>query len=142
MNNSILWFKVFHIISIVAWFSGLFYLPRLFVYHASSDDSMGERFTIMEGRLFYIIMLPAAISTIVFGILLLCYAPHYYLHARWFYLKLICVAALVLFHIYCGILYRDFKHKKNKHSRIFYRFINEIPTLLLFAIVILTILKP
>lgn len=142
MKNSILWFKVFHIISMVAWFSGLFYLPRLFVYHTSSDERTGERFTMMEGRLLYIIMLPAAIATIVFGVLLLCCAPHYYLQARWFYLKLICVAALVLFHIYCVILYRGFKHKKNRHSSVFYRFINEIPTILLFAIVSLTILKP
>jgi len=139
-----LWIQSLHIIAIVAWFAGLFYLPRLFVYHADSmDDTRGkERFKIMERRLYYGIMLPAAFATVFFGILLFCAAPTYYLHAHWFHVKLLLLILLIGFHIYCGALCTAFKQDKNKHSSLFYRILNEIPTLFLASIVILTVVKP
>lgn len=131
------WIKAFHIIAMVAWFAGLFYLPRLFVYHAAASDPISmERFKIMEHRLYYYIMAPAALLTLLFGFILFSFSTHYYATATWMHLKLGLVALLVLFHLYCGKCLRDFKIDNNQHSSLFYRCLNEMPTLLLIAIVI------
>lgn len=138
-----LWVKAFHIIFMVTWFSGLFYLPRLFVYHAETKDYMGnERFKIMEKKLFYYIMTPGAILTIIFGFWLISYNPAGYLAMPWLQYKLGLVALLVIYHIYLGKLLHDFKHDNNKHGHRFYRWINEIPSVFLICIILLAVIKP
>jgi len=139
-----LWVKAFHVIFMVTWFAGLFYLPRLFVYHAMSNDPVSiERFKIMERKLFYGIMTPGALITIVLGIWMLAdYAWKAYAHAGWLHAKLALAVILILYHVYCGKLLLDFKHDRNRHGHVFYRWLNEFPVLLLIAMVILVIVKP
>lgn len=138
-----LWIKALHIIAMVTWFAGLFYLPRLYVYHAMSQDLISnERFKIMERKLLFGITTPGAVFTILFGIILIGHNVTYYLHASWMIIKLICVAVLIVFHLYCGKLWWDFKNDRNQHSHVFYRWINEIPTVLLITIVVLVVVKP
>src|SRR5262252_3654723 len=139
-----LWIKALHIIFVVTWFAGLFYLPRLFVYHAMSEDAISqERFKTMERKLYYGIMTPGAILTMGFGIwLLYSYAWELFHHDFWLHFKLTLVLALVIFHLYCGYLRRQFQINQNRHSHTFYRWLNEIPIFLLGLIVILTIVKP
>lgn len=135
-----LWIKALHIIFVVAWFAGLFYLPRLFVYHALSEDRVSrERFLLMERKLYYGIMAPAALLALVFGLWLWL---GYGIGGGWLHLKLALVAALVGFHLYCGKLLKDFQQNRNRHSDTFYRWLNEVPALLLVAIVILAVVKP
>jgi putative membrane protein len=135
-----LWIKSFHIIFMVTWFAGLFYLPRLFVYHATSKDTISrERFKIMERKLYFGIMTPGALLTIGFGMWLWL---QYGFNGGWLHAKLALVAVLVLYHIYCGKLLLDFRYERNRHSEFFYRWINEIPVLLLIAIVLLVELQP
>ena len=139
-----LWVKAFHIIFMVTWFAGLFYLPRLFVYHAMSDDQISiERFKIMERKLFYGIMTPGAIITTILGIwLLLEYAWDAYQHSLWLSIKLILVGVIIVYHIYCGKLLIDFRNDRNRHGHVFYRWLNEFPVLLLIAIIVLITVKP
>lgn len=135
--------KALHIIAMVAWFAGLFYLPRLFVYHADTKDQISiERFKIMEHRLYYYIMLPSALLTLLFGFILFSFSANYYAHATWMQLKLGLVTVLIFFHLYCGQCVHDFKIDKNQHSSLFYRWLNEFPTLLLIAIVIVVEVHP
>jgi len=137
-----LWVKSFHIVFMVTWFAGLFYLPRLFVYHAMADDEASlERFKIMERKLFFGIMTPGAIFTVLFGIWLLHYLPGF-LNTNWMLLKLLLVIILILYHIWCGVLVKRFKDDKNKHGHVWYRWFNEAPVLALIAIVILVTVKP
>ncbi|HEY5930736.1 MAG TPA: protoporphyrinogen oxidase HemJ [Burkholderiales bacterium] len=135
-----LWIKAFHIIFMVTWFAGLFYLPRLFVYHAQSEDSVSrERFKIMESKLFFGIMTPGAILTIGFGMWLwLAYG----FYGGWLHAKLALVAVLVVYHLYCGKLMFDFRHDRNRHGHVFYRWLNELPVVLLIAIILLVELQP
>ncbi|MDX1902071.1 MAG: protoporphyrinogen oxidase HemJ [Gammaproteobacteria bacterium] len=138
-----LWVKAFHLIFMVTWFSGLFYLPRLFVYHAMATDTISrERFKVMEAKLYYYITTPGAILTLFFGVWLISYNPQGYMQPLWMHLKLSCVALLVLYHIYLGILLRRFTKDQNHYSHVFYRWLNELPTLFLFAIIILVVVKP
>lgn len=139
-----LWVKSFHIIFMTTWFAALFYLPRLFVYHAMSDDEISnERFKIMERKLFFGIMTPSAILTIILGLVLLNgYAWEAFSNTIWLHAKLWLVAILVVYHIYCGKLLKDFKFNRNQKSHVYYRWFNEFPVLLLIAIVILVIVKP
>lgn len=135
-----LWIKALHIIFMVTWFAALFYLPRLFVYHAMSDDAVSvERFKIMERKLFFGIMTPGALFTIVFGLWLWL---GYGFSGGWLHAKLALVAVLVAYHGYCGKLLVDFKHNRNRHGHVFYRWLNEFPVILLFAVVILVVVKP
>jgi len=135
-----LWVKAWHIIFMVTWFAGLFYLPRLFVYHAMSDDIIShERFKIMERKLFYGIMTPGGILTIGFGIWLWL---GYGMTGGWLNTKIAIVVGLVAYHIYCGKLLLDFKHDRNHHSHVYYRWFNEVPVLALIAIIILVEVKP
>jgi len=139
-----LWVKAFHTIFMVTWFAGLFYLPRLFVYHAMSNDEISiERFKIMERKLFYGIMTPGALITLILGLwMLFDYAWQTYSHMLWLYIKLVLVMVLMIYHIWCWKLLQDFKHDRNRHSHIWYRWFNELPVLLLVAIVILVLVKP
>ncbi|MCX7183985.1 MAG: protoporphyrinogen oxidase HemJ [Nitrosospira sp.] len=135
-----LWIKALHIIFMVTWFAGLFYLPRLFVYHAMSDDRPSiERFKVMERKLFYGIMTPGAVLTIVFGVWLWL---SYGFSGGWLHAKLALVAVLVVYHLYCGKLLADFKHDRNQHGHVYYRWFNEIPVVILIAVVILVVVKP
>ena len=139
-----IWVKAFHVIFMVTWFAGLFYLPRLFVYHAMSDDTISkERFKIMERKLFFGIMTPGAILTVALGVwMLIDYGWEAYSHSGWLHAKLALVAGLIIYHIYCGKLLAYFKYERNRRSHIFYRWFNEVPVLILIAAVILVVVRP
>jgi len=135
-----LWIKALHVVFMVTWFAGLFYLPRLFVYHAMTEDSAGsERFKIMERKLYYGIMAPGALFTIVFGLWLWL---GYGFAGAWLHAKLAVVVAIVVYHLYCGKLLADFKHDRNAKSHVWHRWFNEVPVIFLFAAVILAVVKP
>lgn len=137
------WILALHIIFMVCWFAGLFYLPRLFVYHSEATDTISiERFKIMERRLFNGIMTPASVLTIIFGTWILALNFTVYMQMEWLRVKLSLVMLLIAYHIYCGYLVRVFKANANRFSHKFYRWFNEVPTLLLFAIVILVVVQP
>jgi protoporphyrinogen IX oxidase len=137
-----LWLKAFHLTFMVTWFSALFYLPRLFVYHAMATDSIGiARFKIMERKLYYGIATPGGILTIFFGLWLLHLQPAYQ-RMIWMHAKLGFVFLLILYHVYLGILLHVFKADRNQHSHVFYRLLNEVPVLLLIVIVVLATVKP
>jgi putative membrane protein len=135
------WLKALHIIAMVTWFAGLFYLPRLFVYHADAKDSAGiERFVIMERRLFAIMSI-GALATVVFGVTMLVAAP-VYLTMGWLRAKLVLVGLLMAYHLFCYRLTRDFAQNRNARSARWYRGFNEVPSLLLLGIVLLAVVKP
>lgn len=135
--------KAFHIIAMVAWFAGLFYLPRLFVYHADANDQLSiERFKIMERRLYYGIIWPAGLITSALGVGLMAVNFPYYLHAGWMHTKLFLVVLLWGYHLTCGYFRRQFFRDRNCRTSRFYRMFNEIPTLLLIGIVLLVVVKP
>ena len=135
-----LWIKAFHIIFMVTWFAGLFYLPRLFVYHAMATDAIGsERFKVMERKLFYGIMTPGAVLTLASGVWLWL---GYGVSGGWLHAKVALVAVLIVYHAYCGKLMIAFKHDRNRHDHVFYRWLNEFPTVLLIAIIVLVVVKP
>lgn len=139
-----LWLKALHLIFMVTWFAGLFYLPRLFVYHAMSDDATSiERFKVMERKLYYGIMTPGGVLTLVFGVWML----HDYAWAAWgtelwLHIKLALIIALVIYHVMCGRLVRAFRDDRNLHGHVYFRWFNEVPVLFLVAIVLLAVLKP
>ena len=139
----ILWLKALHIIFMVAWFAGIFYLPRLFVYHAQvSDDNTSEQLKIMERRLLYFVT-PFAVLTLVFGLALMwIYGAAWLKASVWLHVKLVLVTLLYVYHGYCFKLLADFKHNRNTRSHKFYRVFNEMPVLALFAIIILAVVKP
>jgi putative membrane protein len=135
-----LWLKALHIVFMVTWFAGLFYLPRLFVYHVSATDSVGrDRFQIMERRLFAIMTL-GALLTIGFGLAMLWRAPEY-LVLVWLRMKLVLVALLVIYHAWCYRLMKELATASGRSPR-WYRWFNEVPGILLIAIVLLAVLKP
>jgi protoporphyrinogen IX oxidase len=137
----LLWLKSFHVISMVTWFAGLFYLPRLFVYHADARDPIGvERFELMERRLFAIMTIGAC-ATLAFGIAMLVAEPAY-LAMGWLHLKLSLVVLLIVYHVYCYKFTRDFALGRNSRTAKWYRVFNELPSLLLIGIVILAVVKP
>ena len=136
-----LWIKALHLIFMVTWFAGLFYLPRLFVYHAMSEDQISkDRFKIMERKLFFGIMTPGLIVTLVFGIWLLLLGD--YMDQLWIHIKLGLIAILIVYHIHCGKLLLDFKHDRNTRTHVYYRWYNEIPVIFLIAIIFLAVLRP
>ena len=135
-----LWIKALHIIFMVTWFAGLFYLPRLFVYHAMAEDAPGrERFKAMERKLYRGIMAPSAVLTIVFGAWLWL---GYGITGGWLHVKLGVVALLIAYHVYCGRLLADFARDRNTKSHLWYRWFNEVPVVFLAAAVILAVVKP
>ncbi len=136
-----LWLKAFHVVAMVTWFAGLFYLPRLYVYHADAGDWISvERFRVMERRLF-IIMTIGGLATLVFGIAMLVAAPGY-LKMGWLHVKLTLVVLLLVYHGLCYKFLRDFAHDRRTHSARWFRAFNEVPSVLLLGIVILAIVKP
>lgn len=139
-----MWLKAFHLIFMVTWFAGLFYLPRLFVYHAMSTDSISiERFKVMERKLYYGIMTPGMVLTLLFGIWMLKdYAWAIYGTQGWLHAKLSLLVLLVIYHFYCGLCLINFKYDRNRHGHVFYRWINEIPVVFLIAMVLLASVKP
>jgi putative membrane protein len=135
-----LWVKALHVIFMVTWFAGLFYLPRLFVYHAQATDPISiERFKIMERKLYFGIMTPGAVLTVLFGSWLWL---GYGIAGGWLHAKLALVAVLIAYHVYCGKLLGDFKRDRNRHGHMWYRWFNELPVLILFGVVILVVVKP
>lgn len=135
-----LYIKALHMISVICWFAGLFYLPRLFVYHAMTQNEVSKnQFKIMEHKLFWYIMTPALIATIIFGEIL---ARGLHFDGWWLHLKLILVGTLVLYHIYCFKLMEDFAKDCNNKSHKWFRIFNEFPTIVLLCIIFLTVIKP
>ena len=137
-----LWVKSFHIVFMVTWFAGLFYLPRLFVYHALAEDGVSiQRFKIMERKLYWGIMTPGAVLTIATGLWLWL---GWFLGTAtgWLHAKIALVALLVGYHLWCGKLLRDFAADRNTKSHVWYRWFNEAPSVVLFATVFLVVLKP
>jgi len=135
-----LWVKSLHIVFMVTWFAGLFYLPRLFVYHALSEDAVSqERFKVMERKLFWGIMTPGAVLTIAFGLWLWL---GYGISGAWLHAKLALVVVLVAYHAWCGKLMLDFRAGRNARSHVWFRWFNEFPVVVLVASVILVVVKP
>jgi putative membrane protein len=135
-----LWLKAFHIVFLVTWFAGIFYLPRLFMYHATAADAVSiERFQTMEKRLFGIMTIGATL-TLLFGLSMVSLAPAL-LQAGWLHAKLTLVLALIAYHAWCYFLMRDLRNGR-KRSATWYRVFNEVPSVLLIAIVILAVVKP
>jgi putative membrane protein len=135
-----LWIKALHIVFMVTWFAGLFYLPRLFVYHAMSEDRPSlERFKVMERKLFWGIMTPGAVLTIAFGTWLWL---GWNFRGGWLHAKLALVALLIAYHVWCGKLMLDFRDERNARSHVWFRWFNELPVLILLGIVILVVVKP
>ncbi|MCW8923924.1 MAG: CopD family protein [Gammaproteobacteria bacterium] len=138
-----LWVKSFHIIFMVTWFAALFYLPRLYVYHASAEDSISmERFKIMERKLFWGIATPGALITIVLGFWLIAMLEIPILSTLWLQLKIALVVLLVIYHVWCGKLMIDFRNDQNTRSHKWYRVFNELPVFGLMAIILLVELQP
>ncbi len=138
------WLKALHLIFMISWFAGLFYLPRLFVHHAMSQDTpiLDAKFKEMERKLYYFVT-PWMLLTLVFGTwMLFAGAWEAYSSMMWLHIKLLLVAVLVGYHFWCGKLMRDFRHGRNRHSHQWYRWFNEFPLFLLVAIVLLAVFKP
>ena len=142
--NTYLLFKSLHLISVISWMAGLLYLPRIFVYHSeyNSELKTSEIFKIMERKLFFYIMTPAMVLSWLFGLLLIHSIGFEQLGQKWMLLKIIFVVILTIYHFYLGRILAKFKSDLNKHSHKFYRYINEIPTILLILIVFIVVFKP
>ncbi len=142
--NTYLLFKSLHLIAVISWMAGLLYLPRIFVYHAenSLEIKISEIFKTMEKRLFFYIMTPAMVLSWLFGLLLIHSVGFAQLGQTWMILKIIFVLILTLYHFYLGNILKQFKTDNNQYSHKFYRYINEIPTILLILIVFVVIFKP
>jgi protoporphyrinogen IX oxidase len=140
-NQAMLWLKAFHVVFVVTWFAGLFYLPRLFVYHAGATDAAGiARFRVMEQRLFAIMSIGAVVA-VLFGVAMVVESPGY-LAMGWLRAKVLLVATLVGYHAWCYQLMLALRAGSGAHSARWYRMFNELPTLLLVAIVVLAVVKP
>lgn len=141
--TTLLWLKALHVCFMVAWFAGIFYLPRLFVNHAETQDaSFSEQLKGMEKRLLYFVT-PFALLTVGFGIALIYqYGMDWFRVSSWLHIKITLVTILLAYHGYCFKLLKDFKEDKNTRSGKFYRIFNEVPVIILFAVVILVYIKP
>ena len=142
--NTYLLFKSLHLISVISWMAGLLYLPRIFVYHAqnNSEVNVSEIFKVMERKLFLYIMTPAMTLSWLFGLLLIHSIGFQQLGQTWMILKLIFVLILTFYHFYLGRILSQFKMDNSQHSHKFFRYINEIPTILLILIILVVIFKP
>ena len=137
------WVLAFHLIAVICWFAALFYLPRLFVYHVMSDDSLSiERFIVMERKLYNGIATPSMVATVVLGGWLVSMSVDYYLSQLWFQLKALLVAILIAYHFACAAHLRKLRDGVNEKSHVYFRLFNEVPVLFLVAIVILVTVKP
>lgn len=139
----LLTFKALHLFFIIAWFAGIFYLPRLFVYHAETQSQdCDSTFKVMERRLLYFIT-PFAVLTVISGlVLIMAYGSDWFVASKWLHYKLLLVVLLLGYHGWCFTLLADFKHNRNTRSARFYRVINELPVLVLLAIIVLAVFKP
>ena len=138
-----LWLKAWHMIAVVTWFAGLFYLPRLFVYHAMAEDEVSrERFMVMERKLYRGIMWPSMIVVVGLGLWMLSLNWDFYRTQGWMHAKLTLATLLIIYHFWCGKFLRDLRDGRSTRSHVFYRFFNELPVLGLVAIVILVIVRP
>ena len=143
MTEYFLWFKAWHVISLVCWFAAIFYLPRLFVYHAMSADKISQdRFALMERKLYRVIMTPAMIATWIFGLCMLLPNWDSYKTQVWLHIKLACVIALTVYHVACGRFRLKLIDNPNYKTHVFWRWFNEVPVFILVAVVILVIVKP
>ena len=142
--NTYLLFKSLHLIAVISWMAGLLYLPRIFVYHSENNDkpAVTEVFKVMEKKLFFYIMTPAMTLSWIFGLILIHEIGFQQLGQKWMILKLIFVISLTFYHFYLGKILGQFKINMNNHSPKYYRYINEIPTLLLILIIFIVIFKP
>ena len=142
--NTYLLFKSLHLIAVISWMAGLLYLPRIFVYHSQNNDKplVSEVFKVMEKKLFFYIMTPAMTLSWIFGLLLIHEIGFSQLGQKWMILKLVFVVILTLYHFYLGFLLKKFNLDQNLRSSKFYRYLNEVPTLLLILIVFVVIFKP
>lgn len=137
------WVQAFHVISVICWFAALFYLPRLFVYHAMSEDAISnERFKIMERKLYRGIATPSMVATLFFGTWLVALNHTYYFQQGWFHTKMTLVLLLIVYHHMCLFYMKKFRNDANTKSHVFYRWFNEAPVFMLVGIVILAIVKP
>ena len=137
-----LWLKAFHIIFVVCWFAGLFYLPRIFVYYAASQNSETRAQLAIMSRRLYRFVTPFMVIAIALGFSMIAMNLDYYLQAKWLWLKLAGVTFLVVYHVQCGHYVHAINENTDHHGHVFYRFFNEVPVLFLFAIVLLAVLKP
>jgi putative membrane protein len=138
-----LWIKAFHLVFVVCWFAGIFYLPRLFVYHAMTTDTAGkERFKTMERKLYRGIMTPCAVLAVGLGAWLWVWSWDTLGRAGWMHAKLLLVALLIVFHVYCGRMVAAFARDANPHGHVFYRWFNEAPLVILIGVVILAVVRP
>jgi putative membrane protein len=137
-----LWLKAFHIIAVICWFAGIFYLPRIMVYYASSKtEDTRRQLAVMAGKLYRFIT-PIAAIAIVLGFALILQNTDYYLQAKWLWLKLVAVVLLCIYHYYCGRLVKDLESDSDDHTHVYFRIFNEVPVIFLVLIVILAVLKP
>ncbi len=137
-----LWIKAFHIIAVICWFAMLFYLPRLFVYHAMAEDQVSkDRFHIMERKLYRAIGTPSMIATLIFGTWFASINWDYYVSSTWFWIKMMLVAALIGYHHMCGVFIKQFQKGLVTKGHVFFRWFNEMPAVVLVIIVILVVVK-
>lgn len=139
-----LWVKALHVISVIAWMAGLLYLPRLFIYHCDAEigSPQSETFKVMERRLLRAIMNPAMIASLVLGVLLIAHLGAELLSQGWFHVKILCLLIMMGMHMKMGAWRRAFAEDRNTHSTKFYRWMNEVPTVLMIVIVIMVIVQP
>jgi putative membrane protein len=137
-----LWIKALHLIFVVCWFAGLFYLPRIFVYYAASEHRVTRTQLAVMARKLYRFVTPFMVIAIALGLAMIAQNPDYYLQAKWMWLKVGGVGFLVIYHLQCGRYVNAIYNNSNQHGHVFYRFFNEVPVLFLFGIVILAVLKP
>ncbi|MDE0093021.1 MAG: CopD family protein [Gammaproteobacteria bacterium] len=138
-----LYLKALHLIFAVAWFAALFYLPRLFVYHAEAEDSISiERFKTMERRLHLGILMPSSLLTLVFGLWITSLTWYVLISSLWYWLKLLCILLLFAYQGMCSRFRREFAEDRNTRSAKFFRWFNEVPLIFLIAIIFLAVLKP
>ena len=143
MATYFLWFKAWHVISMVCWFAGIFYLPRLFVYHAMSEDTPSQaRFAVMERKLYRGIMTPAMIATWIFGLIMVTLGWDTYKTQTWLHIKLALVIVLTIYHLACGRFRLKLMDNPHYKSHVFWRWFNEVPVLILVVVVCLVIVKP
>ena len=139
----LLWIKAFHVVAVVCWFAGLFYLPRLFVYHAMSSDTISiERFQVMERKLYRGIMWPSLVLTWLLGLWMVAIGWDYYSTQHWLHAKFLLVVLLTAYHLACGHYRQQLLSNANIKSHVFFRWFNEAPVLILVTVCILVIVKP
>lgn len=138
-----LWLKAFHIISVITWFAGIFYLPRLFVYHAACKDEISiERFKVMEHKLYRLIMMPSMVITLALGLTMLAIGWQGLSVQAWVWVKIVLVGLIIAYHFHCGYIIKTFAEDRQQRSERFFRIYNELPVLVLIPVILLVVLQP